>query len=283
MGLKAGLLVCTAMFSSVAMAVNVRTSVSVPDKKDCDLRANGVENYRDLVQKVSIKGNDDRVPDETAETSGALKLICKDGSGKAKSVGSAQLIQPGNVISTSAHNFIDKNCKKIFDPSNCAVVQLRGGGADFFYLDGTASKLGSDCPHQNGKDDWAVARLKQSVSATAARICDPRNVSKGENVRMVAANESGQAAGDMRRKVQTCKVILGDDGGRVFRTDCDSKDGNSGSGVFKGDCMVGIHNATGNDFGDTPADYQKADPYMNYGQVLRIDEEIFSAIKSVSK
>jgi hypothetical protein len=278
MGLKAGLLVCAAMFSSVALAVNVRTSVSVPDKKDCDLRANGVENYRDLVQKVSIRGKDTRKL--STDNDGVLPFGCEEPDGRKTIFATATLSSKDQII-TVLHNVVDTDtCKAYSDLKKCFVQD----GDKQIAIESWSGDLEKEC--KKGKDSIIVGNLKTNVTSRDAIdvVCtDAIDLREIKTVETRAAISDNFKQPDLRKE-----IIVGS--GKYYGVDRESKslkfEADSGPGASGGplvtqysgrDVAIGI--IRGNAYrGEAKkafdrqghADGAKADSDDNFGEAFPI-------------
>lgn len=259
----------------------------VPAKKpiNCNCRNDIYENYKEILHKVAIRGDkDDRKKDESQETSGALKVVCKNAEGKVSIIGSSQLVESGSAIVTAAHLFYDDSCSRKWDPADCAVVKLSGDKPKFYRFDSDKMHLGTNCPSLSPNKDWAVIKLKEKPkNASAVKVCEAQNLTEGQAIEMVSANSKGQGPREFHRMVQSCKILSSQEANMVLRTDCDTDGGSSGSGIFKDGCMIGIHRGSSSDLGSPPPDFTPADQYYNYGAVAPATSEMLSAIKDVSR
>lgn len=271
-------LFCMAMCSANVIALP-RVQISA-EPKDCNCRNTQVEHFTDIVKKVSIRGDsDDRVEDMSKATSGAMKVLCKQDDGKYDTIGSSQLIGK-SVITTSAHLFFDANCNPIERLDSCAVIVIKGSKADFYKFKENKMEFGTKCPQRDSDDDWAVIRLEKSPGTISKSACLPSNITNGSEVVMITADSDDKSAKAPERLVQKCKIIEDPISGKLIKTDCDTKKGNSGAGIFLNDCLVGIHKGSSD---ATIADFQPADPIKNHGQMVPVTPQFLDAIKNVSK
>lgn len=87
---------------------------------NCTLRSASQEgNYRHLIQKIAIRGEDERVL-ETVK-SPTMPLVCKSSDGKNMSNGSINLVEGKRVV-TVLHNLVDlSTCAPLNNPTKCSL------------------------------------------------------------------------------------------------------------------------------------------------------------------
>jgi len=237
-----------------------------------------VEHYSELVEKVGIIGTtDDRVEDRTWETEYSVKVVCKQKNGKYSLVGSSQITEYKNVISTNSHLFYDDDCKLKYKISDCGVLDTTGGGAKRVAFVGPGD-FGTKCPSQSleKSKDWAVLKIAREIDVTPIKICDDSNLGLNDQIQVVSSVDSkrNKTIESMRLK-QSCKVIGSSYEG--IATDCDTNPGNSGSAVLKGKCLAGLV------YWVPDVDYQEADPSFNTTRLVPISDGFRESIKNASK
>lgn len=171
-----------------------------------------------------------------------------------------QLTVRGDIVTTSAHAFINDDCTKRYtDYSKCRFTLVIGGKERAFEI-ANLEATGYLCNRQpfTSKDDWAVVKLKEVVPSSV----QPYRVDKDVTARVmagtkvVAVGKSSDFYHQVGNKVVMPKhyadcevegVMVGREKG-TLATNCDSAARTSGSSVIFPDVndpvLVGIHSGS---------------------------------------
>jgi len=181
--------------SSASVALVLRPDVSVPDSSvNCGLRNSGVQDYRDLVEKVNIKiapGDDPNDPD-TREVSSkypaTMPLVCEMPEGGTSVVGTANYLE-GKRVATVLHTVMDpSSCSSIVKMNTCSLFD--GKKTYPFSWEQDPEAL---CNKLNGLgDDFIITgKLKQKIPGrTPYTVTCVKDLSKLDQLEVVVVGAS---------------------------------------------------------------------------------------------
>ena len=193
------------------------------------------------VEKASIVGPvDNRMTYETYATkygqslskvyskfSAAGRMYCGD------AMGSGQVTVSANVVTASAHNFYDDNCKpRVSDFTKCFFLGVSEPSTVPVKYFVKSVEVGTTCPRDDPYIfDWAVVKLERVVEGVRPLKIDSNCVlAPGLNGLHLAATHNN--FGDQRnppRTVGYCQVMEAVNA--IYRTNCSAGGGASGSAI----------------------------------------------------
>lgn len=267
----------------------------------CSARVGQIEDYRDLVQKVSIRGEDTRTASKEFGATG--RVGCKNTQGELIQTGSANFIS-SKKIATVLHNVVDlETCKPLFDLDQCFIVHK---GKPEFIRDWAVdpAEMCRQNKTKNNGDGFIVAELKKKSD-----VKNPYKILCSKDLDKKIANKVtavGARAANSDIKLGPGENIVGS--GDVFKIDKEKQiityEADTGLGTSGGAIVTEIDGKKyliAVDAGDSfnPAVYgldqnikdwngYKADPQYNYGYGYLIDsnqlkEECGNGKKEVSQ
>lgn len=226
------------------------------------------KNVKSLAKPVAVIGRPDRKVDkkyasdrrEPVEKVRARYAATGDFHCDPNDDWGGQLTVRGDVVTTSAHGFINDDCtKRYVDYSKCRFTLVVDGKERSFQI-ANLEASGYMCNRQpfTSKDDWAVVKLKELVPSSVK----PYRVDKAVTARVMAGSkvvavgkssdfyyQSGNKI-IMPKHYADCEVgglMVGREKG-TLATDCDSAERTSGSSVLSPDVndpvLVGIHSGS---------------------------------------
>lgn len=279
-------------YSFSSYSINIRVPVSTI-KKDCNLKKSGVEDYRDLVQKVGIRKTDEEAvgKEDSRVVSSQYKASFPMGcerltEGKEKS-GTINYIGNNRAVSV-LHTILDlETCKPRVKMDKCFFYD----GSKIYPLKWKGNPV-EICQNNPEQDAVIVAEIigeNPGVNPYKIKCSDEINLSEGEAIKVVgsiASNYKGPAFKFGKEN------LVGK--GKVFRSgtyqnqgyvtyDVDTGKGTSGGALVINeggeDYLVGVHR------GDWGLEYLRsatkgqevilpADKTDNYGQGILFGTEV---------
>jgi hypothetical protein len=160
---------------------------------------------------------------------------------------SAQVTVRDDIITTSAHTFIEsKTCKTINEPKSCAF-EIGNGRAKISIKIKEIRSIGYSCPdHSRIVDDWAILELEKPLHGIKPYMLPTNHalpVEIGEKIVVVSGIQFDfirkDAAGKIfyPKSIEICQVkniyFTNNRNISYFATDCDESQGASGSAILK--------------------------------------------------
>lgn len=195
----------------------------------------------------------------------------KKPNGGTEVVGTANLIDGGRTVISSAHVFKQEICNVKIDLSKYFLLDTGNGKQkNRYFFDENQMEFGDDCDTDfyNSQYDWIRLKLKKTIKGVKPYRTDfQTELSVGDSIEMIsaAADNFGNIK-DRRRIVQNCHIILRDES--YYGADCDSGNASSGSIILNSSGVaIGFHKGGYHLYGEF--DYEPADD-DNYSIISRV-------------